>query len=152
MNRLKRFYNILARGSKERKINDFLHGLDNSTIKCATGIPKGSPFITIGREVIILGPDSVCNLWRLGLAPQEIIPKLLACFDSDDKDWAANVLLYALTRHDAMCVQVYAPDIEKWRIEHKNFDFSFWQKWWTKNQGNINLIWEDNHFKGHFIF
>lgn len=125
-------------------MNDFLHGLDNSTIKYAIGIPKDSPFITtLGREVIILGPDWVCNLWRLGLAPEDIIPKLLTLFDSDDKDWAANVLLYAITRHDTMFVEAYAANIEKWRIEEKDFDFSVWQKWWTKNQGH--LIWEDNH-------
>ncbi len=66
-------------------MNTLLSATDNNTIEFATEIPKNSPFISIGREIRIIRPDSLRNfsvpeLW-------DIIEQLIIFFDFSDRDW-----------------------------------------------------------------
>ncbi len=121
-------------------MNTLLSAIDNNTIEFATEIPKNSPFISIGREIRIIRPDSLRNF----LVPEllDIIEQLIIFFDSSDRDWAANVFLYAITGRDALFLSGYENDIEKWRSEQKEADLRYWKKWRAENQGH--LIWDGN--------
>lgn len=61
---------------------------------------------------------------------KELIPYLVKMFDDSDRDWAANVLLYALTESSAATLRYYdIYKIDNWRRLQKQSDKEKWQKY-----------------------
>ena len=121
----------------------FSDQFSNNTIEYATEIPRGSPFASVGREVIILAPPELAKL-----GPESIdegdIPTLIEQLTSPDKDWAANLVLYRLTGRDALPLAGIEKGAPQWRAERKEMDVSYWRAWWLANRGH--LVWQDGHF------
>ena len=113
----------------------YIQELQNNSIRYATERPAGSPFVSLGREIRILAPAA--DLKALAKSQTGFVPALIGCFDTPDKDWAANVVLYALTERDAMLLTAFEDDIDKWRKTQKDKDRAYWVSWWSTNRGRV---------------
>lgn len=109
--------------------------LRNDTIRFATEIPKGSPFVSLGRRIKILGPEL-----PVGADLVREIPGVISLLDSPEGDWAANLFLYAVTERDALPLIGIENDVAKWRAGQKASDVAYWRKWWSENEGR--LVWD----------
>jgi hypothetical protein len=118
----------------------YVEKLRNDSIQWATERPPGSPFVSAGREIRILEPF---GLEAAAQSPNALVPALLACFDDADKDWAANLVLYALTGRDALPLSAGEGKIEDWRRGGKASDRRYWLAWWSANQGRLQ--WNGQH-------
>jgi hypothetical protein len=109
----------------------FLNSLNNKSIRFATYIPKGSPFISMGRKVKIIGPEEAVTIAQCG---ERMVPDLIKLLDEEEKDWAANVILSSITGRDALMVSAYADDHEKWKTTQKERDVIYWENWVNENK------------------
>jgi len=119
----------------ENAMVSILENVQNDRIRYATALPEGSPFVSAGREIKITAPIAILGSFQPGA--EHLVPKLIALFDSPDRDWAANLLLYALTGRDAMLLGGFETNIAKWRDRQKELDRRYWIGWWEENQGRL---------------
>ena len=118
------------------KDNILLNSLNNKTIQFATYIPTGSPFISIGRKIKIIGPEEAVKITRYG---EQIIPDLIKLLHDEERDWAANVVLSSITGRDALIVSVYADNYEKWKKTQKKRDVIYWENWLNEKDRALRL-------------
>jgi hypothetical protein len=119
----------------EHTMAEVLDSLQNDRVRYATALPEGSPFVSAGREIKITAPTDLLQAFQPGI--ERMVPALIRLFDSPDQDWAANVLLYALTGRDAMLLGGFEANIGKWRDLQKESDRRYWTGWWEKNRGKL---------------
>lgn len=112
--------------SEKDKKEYLLNYLNNKTIQFATYMPEGSPFISIGRKIKIMGPENALKITQYG---EQMIPDLIKLLHDDEKDWAANVILSSITGRDALIVAVFADDYGKWKKNQKKYDIIYWNNW-----------------------
>jgi len=61
---------------------------------------------------------------------KSLIPYLVKMFDDSKRDWAANLLLYAVTESSAVVLRYYSVDkIEEWRQVQKQSDKEKWENY-----------------------
>jgi hypothetical protein len=119
----------------------YIQKLHNYSIEYATERPLGSPFVSVGRAIRILKPaDDLAPLAKL---PHEFVPALIGSLGTADKDWAANLVLYALTGRDAMVLTGFENDIDGWRRTQKESDQHYWDSWWKDNRDH--LLWNGEY-------
>jgi hypothetical protein len=116
--------------------------LSNETIEYATEIPRGSPFVSLGRQVVILGPAPVASRLK-DAAIEQNIPELIGLLASADKDWAANLVLYSISGRDALPLAGIENGAAEWRASRKEADVAYWTKWWSANRDH--LAWDGAH-------
>lgn len=57
----------------------------------------------------------------------ELYPYLIAVFDDPKKDWAVNVIFYAITKKNASAIEYMTEkNIEHWRNAKKSIDKEYW--------------------------
>jgi len=128
---------------KHDLVNDFISRLDNSTVDYATSRPEGSPFVSIGREIILVNPQGLAAVAK---DPGLLIPELLKCFDDNHKDWAANLVLYGVAGEDALLLSARAQgQPAEWRKTQKAVDRRHWEQWWRENRPH--MIWNGTHYE-----
>jgi len=116
--------------------------LSNVTIAYATEIPRGSPFVSLGRQVVILGPAPVAGRLKDATIEQNI-PELIGLLASPDKDWAANLVLYSISGRDALPLAGIENGAAEWRAGRKEADVAYWTTWWSANRNH--LLWDGSH-------
>jgi len=132
-------FNLVAGGGSVAHLSD---KLDNATIKYATQTPQGSPFASVGRQVLILGPASLLDQLRDPGIEQQV-PELIALLGSRDRDWAANLVLYSISGRDALPLAGIENGAEQWRASRKQSDVRYWERWWEQNRNH--LLWDGSH-------
>jgi hypothetical protein len=127
--------------SNDKEKQQLLNILNNNTIEIGSHIPEGSKFTSIGRKIIIAGPEEAKKLLKY---KETIIPDLINLLNDNRKDFAANAILYALTDRDALSITVYSKDIDGWREHMKNAEIEYWNNW-IKTRPDQDYI---NHWPG----
>jgi hypothetical protein len=102
--------------------------LDNKTIRYATESPAQNRFVSVGRQIKILEP--VVDISALSKEEDTVVPALIHCLDNPDKDWAANLILFAMTGRDPLVLSGFEDDITGWRKTQKEIDRRHWISWW----------------------
>jgi hypothetical protein len=58
----------------------------------------------------------------------QIIPDLLKLLNVETYSWQANLMLYCITKTNAMELQIFSPNrVEEWRENRKDKDLAFWR-------------------------
>jgi len=119
-------------------LKDSLTSVRNDRIKFVTTSSGDSPFTTLGRRVVIVGPPEVVELSRTG--DVRILDELVALLRDRDRAWAAMVLLAALTRREEDVVNAFATSQEKWWESVGKTACYRWSEWLTETRGK--LTWD----------
>ncbi len=110
--------------------------LDNQKVRYATESPRQSKFVSIGREIKILEPT--IDMPALSKEAHTAVPALIQSFDNPRKDWAANLVLFAMTGRDPLILTGFENDIEAWRKTQKEIDRRYWISWWEETQRSLS--------------
>ena len=111
--------------------------LDNRKIRYATESPQGSEFVSLGRQIKILEPK--IDVSALSKDADAVVPALIHSFDNPNKDWAADLVLFAITGRDPLLLSGFENDIEGWRKTQKEIDRRHWISWWERARTDHQL-------------
>lgn len=120
-----------------------LAGVQNDRIAFATVRPPGSPFAMLERQVTITGPPDLVALAQSG--DPTVVAELIALLDDPARNWAAEVLLAALTGHEADLVAQFAAVPEEWAESAGETARARWTGWWRDHRDR--LVWDADHHR-----
>lgn len=120
-----------------------LAGVQNDRIAFATMRPPDSPFAVLDRRVTVTGPPDLVALAHTG--EPEVVERLIALLDDPERNWAAEVMLAAMTGHEADLVASFAASPEAWPAASGETARARWEAWW-RNHG-ARLVWDPAHHR-----
>ena len=113
------------------KLQKIINKVDNKTIKKSFSRENRNQ-----RRVVIYAPSEVKAIFKMGKEEiKNIIPYLIKAMESSLKDWAANLILYALTQKPAGGIQFLKT--EEWRKLMGKSEYIHWKLWWEKYKDQI---------------
>lgn len=116
-------------------LEERLAGVQNDRIAVATMRPPGSPFAELGRRVIVTGPPDLVALAHTG--EPGVIDGLIALLDDPARDWAAEVLLAAMTGHEEELVASFAACPDEWGAAMGETARARWTAWWHDHRDHL---------------
>jgi hypothetical protein len=124
--------------SNARNKKDRLVSISNDQIRFATAPSEETLFPTLGRVVVVIGPREAVTI--AGSGDKDILRKLVAKLREPTSAWAAEVVLAAMTGHEADIVNSYAADPKGWWESLGKTAYERWSKW--LHEVESNLVWD----------
>ncbi len=106
---------------------DDLQAVRNDRIQFATMRPPGSTMPTRDRRVVVTAPEEAVALAARG--DLRVLDQLVALLDDADRAWAAEVLLAAMTGHEADLVNDLQGSPEEFATAIGRGAKARWQTW-----------------------
>ncbi len=117
--------------------DDFLRkvkALNNHSMQFSLSMPirdsfRDNVFWQI-KYIILINDTSLQKSCSNLYVNKEVLSKLIELLDTDNQDWLGNMLLYHLTKSNAIELSVYLPEnIVAWKKERKVKDKNIWLKY-----------------------
>ena len=107
-------------------------------VEFATMRPRGSSFAVLDRVVRVTGPPALVELARAG--DVGVLDDLVELLGDEERAWAAEVLLAALTGREAKDVEVFGSDPAAWWSVAGRGARERWSEWLEASRGS--LVWD----------
>jgi hypothetical protein len=129
---------LLLTGCKPMGYEKSLSGIRNSSIQLATSRPPGARMAVLERRVSVTGPPEAVELARSG--DPAVLDALLPLLKDPERDWAAEVVLSAMTGREGKDVDTYQTQPEQWRQTLGAGAYDRWSRWLNSVRGH--LAWD----------
>jgi len=112
----------------QRKLDNFIKSLDNKSLKydlIVTSPSLHDSTLNISKYLVdIKSVDLKSLMGKFNF--QKLFGALVNCLNDSDRDWYANMLLYAITKKDATIFTVIENRNDWIRNGNKNRDLEYW--------------------------
>jgi hypothetical protein len=129
---------LLLTGCKDMDYGKSLSGVRNSSIQLATSRPPGARMAVLERRVSVTAPPEAVELAQSG--DPAVLDALLPLLKDPERDWAAEVILAAITGREAKDVDTYQTHPEQWRETLGAGAYDRWSRWLNGVRGR--LVWD----------
>lgn len=123
------------------ELKDMLAAVRNDRIEFVTMRPQESEFISLERRVVVTGPAELVSLSATGNV--QVLEELVNILREPDRDWAAEVLLAAMTRREEKIVDSFAATPDRWRDAVGKTAYDRWSVWLS--QTKHRLVWDSEN-------
>lgn len=119
------------------KVDEFIDGLSNDNLKyemakVGTSELKSGNKIALPKTVVVVKSVDVKSVLSK-YKKSALLKRLIAALDDPNKDWYANILLYAITERDATSLVVIEGRAD-WVNSNKEKDVEYWSKYQNKKR------------------
>jgi len=135
----RRFKSEIRMREKYQKV---IEKLNNNTIKyiCYAESPSDSSLMPT-RYFVIEGPPELKEVFKWKIEEiKGLVPYLIKAMESFDKDFAAHIMLYAMTKYPALGGMQWLTARE-WKESMKAGEYVQWRLWWEKYRDQVS--WEE---------
>jgi hypothetical protein len=120
----------------QSELDKFITGLSNDSlryeiVKIGTANLKKNNMIVLPKTVVVVNSVNIKSLGKKYNKPL-LVKRLISVLGDTNKDWYANVLLYALTEKDATSLLVI-DGRDDWLRINKSKDIEYWN-FYLKNR------------------
>jgi len=125
----------------KEKYQKIIKKLNNETIEYASYVEDPSDISSrLARHFIILNPPELKEVFKWkGEEIKGLVPYLIKAMESPDKDFAAHIMLYAITKTPVGAFEWYSA--KEWKKELKIIEHLHWRIWWEKYKDRIT--WDE---------
>lgn len=113
-----------------------LGAVRNDLVEFVTVRPEGSTFATLERRVVVTGPPALVELSYTG--DTGVLDGLIPLLKDRDRAWAAEVMLAAMTGHEAKLVDSFARDPDAWWEAMGTTAFDRWSAWLDERKERLS--------------
>ena len=132
------------RNTNNMKWNNWLDQVQNDSIEFVSLRSPETQFALLNRKIKVVGPSDVVSLSETG--EKKILKELIELLKDSKRNWAAEVLLAAMTGREADIVNSFSKNSAAWQESLSQNAYAQWLVWFSENEDQ--LVWnkEDQIF------
>jgi len=136
-----RFEEKRLKSEMRGKYQKIIEKLNNETIKYVSYVEDPRNISSrLARHFVVLAPPELKEVFKWkGEKIKGLVPYLIKAMESPEKDFAAHVMLYTLTKHPVGGVEWLTA--KRWRKLMKAGEYVEWRLWWEKYKDQIS--WDE---------
>jgi hypothetical protein len=131
---------VLLSSCKHMEFDKLLPSVRNDRIQLATSRPPGARTAVLERRVTVTAPPEAVQLATSG--DPRVLDALVPLLKDPSRDWAAEVLLAAMTGREEKQVDTYQAHPDEWRRTLGPTAYDRWSSW--LNAARDRLAWDPN--------